>query len=105
MTARQELPPGTRVRVTVEGTVAISLTDFIVIDDGAFRHRVRRDAPGTVFKVIEPEYADGGVYRDADGEVYRFKDAPCYTGGWERFGRTGTYNFEVPVRPLERVDG
>lgn len=60
------------------------------------------------FEADEPEYVDGGVYKDANGGFWQFVDPANYgsTGDpyWYAFGMEQEYRFEYPKRPLRLMD-
>lgn len=48
----------------------------------------------------EPEYKEGGVYRDADKDVYQYDVKFDGTKRWYEFGSEDSVQFGVPTRPL-----
>lgn len=100
---------GTRVRVSYEGVVkkvarepgGASHCLTIEREDGSTG--IVRIGPGTHDKVeaIEPEYVDGGVYRDADGDIFKYSKEEH---GWLDFGEVGPHSYGYPARPLVRID-
>ena len=100
---------GDRVLVSFKGTVKKVIpelnrtthTVWIERDDGK-TSIIRIGAGSTnIVEIIEPEYVDGGVYRDETGEFFLY--TACGKT-WAGFGSYGAHSFFYPARPLKRID-
>lgn len=102
--------PGDHVRVTYTGVIDRA-------GDGTPRylHVVRPDGSkvserwplreGVMIDIIEPEYADKGVYIDADGDVFKYHADDRSWTSYEHGRPASRRGFDYPTRPLLRIDG
>lgn len=55
----------------------------------------------TELEILEPKYADEGIYRDQDGDIFQYN---ANDNSWLEFGSDMHWYFEYPSKPLTRID-
>lgn len=72
-------------------------------DTATYPDALARDLFRHVEKNREPLYESGAIYQDAYGETWRYAAAFSGKGSWFGFGLASTCSFDVPKRPLRKM--
>jgi hypothetical protein len=97
---------GKQVRLVLEG-------EFRITDSGTYRVLTPARPGYTYVSIVAPtalesieltdspeDYEDGAVYLDEIGDFWKFVAQEDY---WVTFNSETAYDFDIPVRPLEKI--